>query len=75
MAEKYFAATDATVKAQIKAEISAEIDNCTSQFESLLSGISSKLSSNGYSTDIIEEYRKAFNAEMAAGKALAGNMS
>lgn len=75
MAEKYLAATDATVKAQIKAEISAEVDNCTSQFESLLSGISSNLSSNGYSTDIIEEYRKAFEAEMAAGKALAGKMS
>ncbi len=75
MAEKYFAAADAAVKAQIKAEISAEVDNCTSQFESLLSGISSNLSSNGYSTDIIEEYRKAFEAEMAAGKAFAGNMS
>lgn len=74
MALKYHAASDATTKAQIKAEISTEVDNCTSQFESLLSTISSNLSANGYSTDIIEEYRKAFDAELAAGRALAGKM-
>ncbi|MHA7966111.1 copper amine oxidase N-terminal domain-containing protein [Paenibacillus sp. CAU 1782] len=70
----YYATSDAAAKAQIKAQISKEVDSCTSKFESLLSSVSASLTANGYSTDIIEEYRKAFQAELAAGRAIAGNL-
>ncbi|MEK3885280.1 copper amine oxidase N-terminal domain-containing protein [Paenibacillus sp. PL2-23] len=63
---------DAAGKVTVKAQAEQELASCTVQFEAVLADTSAKLTANGYSTAVIAEYRSAFEAELAAGRALAG---
>lgn len=63
--------SDAAGKPQIMTQINQEVDSCTAQFETILSDAEAKLTANGYSTAVIAEYRAAFEAELAAGRAIA----
>ncbi len=56
----YKDAADASVKESLKARGQSELDACTAKFEVIMTATSAKLTSNGYSTDIIAEYRKSF---------------
>lgn len=67
---QYYSA-DASGRPQILTQITGEIDSCTAKFETIMSDVTAKLTANGYSTAIIAEYRAAFEAELAAGRAIA----
>lgn len=75
IAKAYVAATDTAVQAQLKAKGLQEIDNCTAKFEVIIAAASAKLTANGHSTAIIAEYRASFQAEMDAGRELAGSLA
>lgn len=68
---QYVAATDKTVQAQLKAKGLQEVDNCSAKFEVIMSDTKAKLTTNGYSTDVLASYREAFNKELEAGRAIA----
>ncbi|MFF2890542.1 copper amine oxidase N-terminal domain-containing protein [Paenibacillus sp. NPDC057967] len=74
LALEYFSADDDAQK-QIKTKISQKVNSCTSKFEALVSDTTSKLEANGYSTDIIAQYRNEFEAELEAGKKILEQMS
>ncbi|MBJ6361615.1 copper amine oxidase N-terminal domain-containing protein [Paenibacillus sp. GCM10012307] len=46
---------------EAKRQGEAALSNCRTQFESILSDVEQQLTSNGYSTSIIQEYRTTFN--------------
>ncbi|KRE47923.1 stalk domain-containing protein [Paenibacillus sp. Soil522] len=71
---QYISTSDAAVKAQLKAQGLQEVDNCSAKFEVIMSDTTAKLTENGYSTAIIADYRKAFQAELEAGRDLANSM-
>ena len=71
---QYISTSDAAVKAQLKAQGLQEVDNCSAKFEVIMSDTTAKLTENGYSTAIIADYRKAFEAELEAGRDLADSM-
>lgn len=54
-------------------EMSAIVDDCTVKFEAILSNTEKQLKSNGYSTAILAEYRKEFQAQLELGKSILGN--
>jgi hypothetical protein len=68
---QYVAATDPAVKAQLKAKGLQEVDNCSAKFEVIMTDTKAKLTTNGYSTDVLASYREAFNKELEAGRAIA----
>lgn len=71
---KYVLASDAD-KVKLKAKGIQEVDNCSAKFETIMSDTTSKLTSNGFKTDIIATYREAFQKELADGRALAESMA
>ncbi|WP_339206413.1 copper amine oxidase N-terminal domain-containing protein [Paenibacillus sp. FSL K6-3182] len=68
---QYVATTDKTVQAQLKAKGLQEVDNCSAKFEVIMTDTKAKLTTNGYSTDVLASYREAFNKELEAGRAIA----
>lgn len=68
---QYVGATDKTVQAQLKAKGLQEVDNCSAKFEVIMTDTKAKLTTNGYSTDVLASYREAFNKELEAGRAIA----
>ncbi|CAI6084282.1 copper amine oxidase N-terminal domain-containing protein [Cohnella sp. JJ-181] len=66
----YLSATTDEQKATLVTQANGAISSCKAQFESILSDTESQLKANGYSTDVLNEYRTTFNAEMDAGQAL-----
>lgn len=68
MAQQYLSATDDAAKKSIYAQGEAYLTDITSQFNAVLADTEAKLTANGYSTAIIQEYRNKFEAEIAAGR-------
>lgn len=66
MLNEYKSASTQEEKNRIMAEGLAAIQNYDSQFESILSDLSSKLSSNGYNTDVLNDYRERYKQEKEA---------
>lgn len=75
IAMEYISAKDEASKASIKAKGLAQLSSFTASFNSIVSDAEQQLKANGYSTDIINQYRSAFEAELQAGKAIAEGMS
>ncbi|WP_372663139.1 stalk domain-containing protein [Cohnella sp.] len=63
-------ATDSNAKQQLINQMNGIIDQCTVQFNQAVADVEIKLTAGGYSTSIIADYRKAFQDEMDAGRAL-----
>ncbi|MEK8215873.1 copper amine oxidase N-terminal domain-containing protein [Paenibacillus sp. FSL L8-0463] len=75
IALEYVAAKDATSKQNIKARGLQQLSAFTASFNGIVSAAEQQLISNGYSTDIIQQYRSTFEAELQAGKDIAEGMS
>nr|WP_306795355.1 copper amine oxidase N-terminal domain-containing protein [Cohnella sp. GbtcB17] len=69
LALQYYAAPTAERQAELKEKGVNKLNACKAQFESILSDTENKLTTNGYSTEILTEYRKAFEEKIEAGKA------
>lgn len=66
----YLAASTAEQKEKLVVQANGVISSCKSKFESILSDTESQLKAGGYSTDVLNDYRATFNAEMEAGQQL-----
>ncbi|MBD7970565.1 stalk domain-containing protein [Paenibacillus gallinarum] len=75
LAAEYLSATDGASKKKLLAEGQKQLDSLTERFESIVGKAEDELKANGYSTDIITQYRKAFNDEIEAGKQLASGLA
>lgn len=75
IALEYVAAKDTASKQSIKAKGLQQLSSFTSSFNSIVAAAEQQLSSNGYSTDIIQQYRSTFEAELQAGKDIAEGMA
>lgn len=71
---EYLAATDEASKASIKAKGLQQLSDFTASFNGIISDTEQQLKDNGYSTDIIAEYRSAFEADLEAGRKIAESM-
>lgn len=71
LAKEYVTATNNDTKKKLLAEGQKKLDGITAQFESILQSTENQLKENGYSTEVISQYRKTFNDEIEAGKQLA----
>ncbi len=71
IAFEYLDAKDEASKSSIKAKGLQQLSSFTASFNSIVADAEQKLKANGYSTDIINQYRSAFEAELQAGKDLA----
>ncbi|WP_419876227.1 copper amine oxidase N-terminal domain-containing protein [Candidatus Pristimantibacillus sp. PTI5] len=69
-----YLAASAADQPKIKEKGLQEVNNCSAKFEVIMSETSTSLTTNGYKTDIIAEYRAAFNAELEAGRAIAESL-
>ncbi|MBD3920707.1 hypothetical protein H8B09_18220 [Paenibacillus sp. PR3] len=68
LAQQYLDAKDNAAKKSIYAQGEAYLTEITSQFNAVLADTEAKLTANGYSTAIIQEYRTKFESEIAAGR-------
>ncbi|OMF32611.1 hypothetical protein BK133_13970 [Paenibacillus sp. FSL H8-0548] len=66
-----YLAASAVDQPSIKEKGLQKLNNCSVKFEAIMSDATAKLTTNGYSTDIIATYRDTFNKELEAGRALA----
>ncbi|MBW4084524.1 copper amine oxidase N-terminal domain-containing protein [Paenibacillus sp. S150] len=71
---EYIAATDEATKASLMAKGKQQLASFTASFNSIIAEAEQKLNANGYSTDIIAQYRAAFEAQLQAGRELAEGM-
>ncbi|WP_342480566.1 stalk domain-containing protein [Paenibacillus sp. FSL L8-0340] len=72
-AMEYLAAQDDASKASIIAKGKQQLASFTGSFNSIVSDAEQQLKANGYSTDIINQYRSAFESEIQNGlNAVAG---
>lgn len=69
-----YLAADGTAKEKLKTKISQKVDSCTTKFEAIMTDVTARLEANEFSTDIIAEYRTAFNEEIEEGKNLVEKM-
>lgn len=74
LALEYVSATDDASKASIMANGKQQLASFTGSFNSIIADAESQLTANGYSTDIISQYRATFEAELQKGMALAEGM-
>ncbi|MDQ8738359.1 stalk domain-containing protein [Paenibacillus sp. LHD-38] len=70
-----YLAASAADQPKIKEKGLQEVNNCSAKFEVIMSETTTSLTTNGYKTDIIAEYRAAFNKELEAGREIAESMS
>lgn len=70
-----YLAASAADQPKIKEKGLQEVNNCSAKFEIIMSETTTSLTTNGYKTDIIAEYRAAFNKELEAGREIAESMS
>jgi hypothetical protein len=68
----YKDATNEAEKERLKAKGQSELDSCTANFEAIMSDTTAKLTTNGYSTDIVAEYRKQFEKTLSDAKKALG---
>lgn len=71
IAFEYLAAKDEKSKQSLKAKGLQQLNSFTASFNSIVADAEQRLSSNGYSTEIISKYRSAFESELQAGRDLA----
>lgn len=69
IASQYVDAETESEKEELVEEGKAELEKCTKQFEEIVGETTEKLTANGYSTDIIDEYREEFEEQLEIGKA------
>lgn len=70
-----YLAASAADQPKIKEKGLQEVNNCSAKFEVIMSETTASLTANGYKTDIIAQYRDAFNKELEAGREIAESMS
>lgn len=75
LAKEYVSATDEAAKKELLAEGQKKLGGFTATFESIVKDTEAQLKANGYSTEIIGQYRKTFNDEIEAGKQLAEELA
>lgn len=75
IAFEYLDAKDEASKSSIKAKGLQQLSAFTASFNSIVADAEQKLKANNYSTDIINQYRATFEAELEAGKTLAEGMA
>ncbi|WIV20004.1 copper amine oxidase N-terminal domain-containing protein [Paenibacillus polygoni] len=75
LATQYLSASDETTKKKLLAEGQQQLDRITARFENIVDNAEDQLKASGYSTDIITQYRKAFNDEIEAGKQLTSGLA
>lgn len=75
IAFEYVAATDAVAKQSIKAKGIQQLASFTASFNSIIADAEQKLNNNGYSTDIIKQYRSEFESQLQQGKNIAEKMA
>ncbi|KTD88404.1 copper amine oxidase N-terminal domain-containing protein [Paenibacillus etheri] len=68
IAFEYVGATDEASKKSIKAKGVQQLASFTASFNSIIADTEQKLNSNGYSTEIISQYRSEFEATLQSGK-------
>ncbi|MHA6533619.1 copper amine oxidase N-terminal domain-containing protein [Paenibacillus sp. BAC0078] len=74
LAMEYISAKDDATKASLIAKGKQQLASFTASFNSIIADTEQKLNKNGYSTDIIAQYRATFEAELKKGMALAEGM-
>ncbi|WP_054957480.1 stalk domain-containing protein [Paenibacillus dakarensis] len=75
LAAKYLSASDDATKKKLLAQGQQQLDSLTAKFENIVGNAENQLKANGYSTEVINEYRKTFNDEIEAGKKLANELA
>lgn len=75
LATQYLSASNEATKQELLAQGQQQLNSLSARFESIVGNAESQLKENGYSTDIINQYRKAFNDEIEAGKQLAEGLA
>jgi hypothetical protein len=71
IAFEYLAAKDDASKASIKNKGLEQLSSFTAGFNSIVSDAEQQLKANGYSTDVIQQYRSTFEEQLQAGIDLA----
>lgn len=75
LAKQYLSASDESTKQKLLAQGQQQLNRLTARFENIVGAAESELKANGYSTDIINQYRNAFQDEIEAGKQLAEGLA
>ncbi|MEC0132123.1 MULTISPECIES: copper amine oxidase N-terminal domain-containing protein [Paenibacillus] len=75
IAFEYVGATDEASKKSIKAKGVQQLASFTASFNSIVTDAEQKLNSNGYSTEIISQYKSEFESQLQLGKDLAAGMA
>lgn len=75
LAMEYINAKDDATKTSLMAKGKQQLASFTASFNSIIADTEQKLNKNGYSTDIIAQYRATFEAELQKGMALAAGMA
>lgn len=74
LALEYFNATDDAAKASIVARGKQQLASFTANFNDIIADAEKQLTANGYNTDIINQYRATFEAELQKGVQIAEGM-
>lgn len=74
-AVEYFAAQDDAGKASALAKGKQQLASFTASFNSIVADAEQQLTANGYSTDIISQYRSAFEADIQKGLSAVSGMA
>lgn len=75
LAKQYLSSSDESTKQKLLEQGQQQLNSLTARFESIVGAAESELKANGYSTEIINQYRKAFQDEIEAGKQLAEGLA
>lgn len=75
LAKQYLHAADEAAKKQLLKEGQRQLNSLTAEFETIVKQAERELEAGGHSTEIIGQYREAFEREVEAGKQLAESMS
>ncbi|UQZ33129.1 hypothetical protein C2I18_05890 [Paenibacillus sp. PK3_47] len=74
LAIQYVSATDSATKSSLLAKGQQQLSSFTASFNNIIADAEKQLTANGYSTEIINQYRATFEAELEAGKKIAESM-
>ncbi|MNC10398.1 hypothetical protein D3C75_580390 [compost metagenome] len=75
LAFQYLQATDPAIQADLLAQGKQELASSTASFNSIIAVAEKQLTDNGYSTEIINQYRATFEAELQKGMEKAKGMA
>jgi hypothetical protein len=71
---QYKQTSDVSKRAQLIEQGLNKVDECEAKFEQIIQQVSQRLSENGYSLDIISEFRAEFNRQKEQGMGILENM-